>query len=164
MNNLPQRDEEFEREDLRGKPILWFLGGLTVVLVLVYFSMRGMFGLLNAYDHNKAEKSQQNPLVTTTADPDQRRNTSYPQTHAEISHHFSEPRLEEDERTELKDVRIKEEEMLHGYGWVDEQAGTVRIPIDRAMQLTVERGLPTRPQGTPAVTAGAGGKKASRAK
>src|SRR5208282_5249649 len=36
---------------------------------------------------------------------------------------------------------------LHSYGWVDEKAGTVRIPIERAMDLLVQRGLPVRSQG-----------------
>jgi hypothetical protein len=35
---------------------------------------------------------------------------------------------------------------LYSYGWVDEKAGTVHIPIDRAMDLIVQRGLPVRPQ------------------
>jgi hypothetical protein len=35
--------------------------------------------------------------------------------------------------------------ILHSYGWVDEQAGLVRIPITRAMELLTERGLPVRP-------------------
>jgi hypothetical protein len=38
-------------------------------------------------------------------------------------------------------------ELLEGYGWVDRSAGTVRLPIERAMQLLLERGLPTRPEG-----------------
>ena len=35
--------------------------------------------------------------------------------------------------------------MLDSYGWVDKNAGVVRIPIDEAMKLTLERGLPARP-------------------
>ncbi len=35
---------------------------------------------------------------------------------------------------------------MHSYGWVDQPAGVVRIPIDRAMELLAQRGLPTRPQ------------------
>jgi hypothetical protein len=35
---------------------------------------------------------------------------------------------------------------LEGYGWVDRQAGVVRLPIERAMELVLERGLPTRPE------------------
>jgi hypothetical protein len=34
--------------------------------------------------------------------------------------------------------------MLSSYGWLDRNAGVVRIPIDRAMKMTVERGLPVR--------------------
>ncbi len=33
---------------------------------------------------------------------------------------------------------------LHSYGWVDQKAGVVRIPIDRAMLLLLQRGLPAR--------------------
>jgi hypothetical protein len=42
-----------------------------------------------------------------------------------------------------------QEEMLTSYGWVDEKAGVVRIPINRAMDLLLQRGLPveTSPTG-----------------
>jgi len=50
-----------------------------------------------------------------------------------------------DERGQLDSIRIKEEETLNSYGWVDESAGVVHIPIQQAMQLLVEQGLPTRP-------------------
>jgi hypothetical protein len=42
------------------------------------------------------------------------------------------------------DFRRQEDAVLSGYGWVDKNAGTVRIPIEEAMRLTVERGLPSR--------------------
>jgi hypothetical protein len=59
---------------------------------------------------------------------------------------FPQPRLEGDERREINDFREQEEQTLNSYGWVDQKAGVVRIPIDRAMQLMAQRGLPTRPQ------------------
>jgi len=40
---------------------------------------------------------------------------------------------------------LDQENQLNSYGWVDEQAGTAHIPIDHAMDLIVERGLPVRP-------------------
>lgn len=45
---------------------------------------------------------------------------------------------------QLQEMREGERELLTGYGWIDRDAGVVRIPIDRAMELTVERGLPAR--------------------
>ena len=38
-----------------------------------------------------------------------------------------------------------EQQVLHGYGWVDEKAGVARIPIDEAKKLMLERGLPCGP-------------------
>ena len=56
------------------------------------------------------------------------------------------PRLQQFPRNELYDFRIGEEEFLHGYGWMNKNAGIVHIPVNEAMRLTVERGLlPSRP-------------------
>ena len=49
----------------------------------------------------------------------------------------------------FKDVyllRHSEAERLGSYGWVDKEGGVARIPIDRAMALTLNR-LPARPDG-----------------
>src|SRR5437764_125754 len=56
------------------------------------------------------------------------------------------PRLQSAPITDLGDMRAAEDQILTGYGWVDQPRGVVRIPIDRAMDLLAQRGLPTRPQ------------------
>lgn len=45
---------------------------------------------------------------------------------------------------ELAQVRAETQRALSKYGWVDRDAGVVYIPIERAMDLTLERGLPVR--------------------
>ena len=45
---------------------------------------------------------------------------------------------------DLRDLRTAEDEQLKSYGWVDRNGGVVRIPIDEAMKLTLQRGLPAR--------------------
>ncbi len=45
----------------------------------------------------------------------------------------------------LQELRATEEAVLTTYGWVDRKNGVVHIPIDRAMDLLLQRGLPTRP-------------------
>ena len=42
---------------------------------------------------------------------------------------------------DLAAFRAKEDAKLHGYAWVDKDAGVVRIPIERAMEMIAERGL-----------------------
>jgi hypothetical protein len=55
-----------------------------------------------------------------------------------------EPRLQTNPRADLKDLRDSEERVLESYSWVDRNGGVVRIPIDEAMKLTLQRGLPAR--------------------
>jgi hypothetical protein len=57
-----------------------------------------------------------------------------------------EPRLQASPRQELIDFRAREALILGTYGWIDRDAGTVRIPIDEAVRITLERGLPVRQQ------------------
>lgn len=56
------------------------------------------------------------------------------------------PRLQVAPRQDLQDFRAREDEILNNYEWIDKNAGRVRIPIDVAMKLTVQRGLPVRSQ------------------
>jgi len=44
---------------------------------------------------------------------------------------------------DIRQFREQENQLLHGYGWVDEQNGVVRIPVDQAKRLIVQRGMPT---------------------
>ena len=59
------------------------------------------------------------------------------------------PRLQSAPITDLKDMRAAEDQILTGYGWVDQQHGVVRIPIDRAIDLLAQRGVAARPQNEP---------------
>ena len=55
-----------------------------------------------------------------------------------------EPRLSIEPGKDLKTLRSEEDAMLKSYGWIDRDKGVVRIPIDRAIELLAERGLPAR--------------------
>jgi hypothetical protein len=59
---------------------------------------------------------------------------------------FKGPLLEVEEGEVLKRVRLRETLMLEGYGWVDQERGIGRIPVDRAMELMLARSS-TRAQG-----------------
>ena len=58
------------------------------------------------------------------------------------SREFPEPRLLIKPGANLAELRATEESDLNSYGWIDQSSGIARIPIDRAMQLLLERGLP----------------------
>jgi hypothetical protein len=42
-------------------------------------------------------------------------------------------------RQTLADLRKEQDEQQKTYGWVDKNAGVVRLPIERAMELTVQK-------------------------
>jgi len=59
------------------------------------------------------------------------------------------PRLQISPPADLAKFREAESQQLNSYGWVNQTAGVVRIPIDRAIELVLQRGLPTRQNGQP---------------
>jgi hypothetical protein len=63
------------------------------------------------------------------------------------------PRLQATPRVELKDYCEAQQREVTTYGWIDRRLGVVRIPIDRAMDLALERGLPARSSAQPAAGA-----------
>ena len=130
-------DVGFEREDLDSKPVIGFIVTVVISGILIYYVVWGIFYFLDAYD--KKHQQSRTPLVQI-----EKANPRDVQVN-EIQR-FPEPRLEDNERTELDGFRYGEEEQLNSYGWVDRSAGVAHIPIEQAMQLIAQQGLPTTPQ------------------
>ena len=61
------------------------------------------------------------------------------------------PRLQISAPAELEFFRNREEAELHSYGWINRKAGVVRIPIERAMDLILQEGLPARTNANQAI-------------
>src|SRR5215468_6669217 len=52
-----------------------------------------------------------------------------------------EPRLQETPPVDLQSYRAAEDQMLRSYGWIDQEKGIVRVPIEKAIDLLAQRGL-----------------------
>jgi hypothetical protein len=126
----------YERQDIGARGVLYFLIGLAVAGLLTYFVVDGLYSYLDK--RSEAQQAPVNPLVTNAPADTRNIGTDYPQGA------FPNPRLEVDERGQLNDIRIKEEQTLQSYDYIDKNAGIVRIPIDRAMDLITQRGLPVQ--------------------
>jgi hypothetical protein len=127
----------FEPQDLSAKGVFSFLAGLAIVGVVVYFILLGLYRFLDRY-----EAKRQPPTGPLAAKVESTPHGAMPNARMK----FPEPRLEVNERTEIGDFRLQEADRLNTYGWVDQKAGVVHIPIDRAMQLIAQQGLPVLPQ------------------
>lgn len=126
----------YEHEDLSPSGVIYFMVGLAVVVVIIYFIVFGMYRFLDCYE--KAHQPPMSPMVTPQADT---RTVTTEDTQA-----FPQPRLEKDEGMEFRKSIEDQDRKLATYNWVDKDKGIVQIPIGRAMDLIVERGLPVRPQ------------------
>ena len=126
----------YEHEDLSPTGVIYFMIGLAVVVVVIYFIVFGMYHFLDTYE--KAHQPAMSPMVAPQGDT---RIVTHENTQA-----FPEPRLEENERTQLLQIIQDQDRKLATYNWVDKDKGVVQIPIDRAMDLLVHRGLPVRPE------------------
>jgi hypothetical protein len=120
-------DVSHETSDVNIRGILASAAGLIVLGAVVYFVVWLFFVYLSR-QHQAAAGAPQFPLAVGQAD-------RLP----------PEPRLQVNPRQDLKDLRAVEEQLLTSYVWVDRNAGVVRIPIDEAMKLTLQRGFPSRP-------------------
>jgi hypothetical protein len=114
-----------EESDVNVRGVLGFAAGLLVTAVLIQF----MVWLLFVYFSGR-EAARVVP--------------EYPLAAGEQTRVPPEPRLQTNPREDLRALRAREDAVLNSYGWVDRTAGVVRIPIDEAIKLTVQRGLPVR--------------------
>lgn len=77
--------------------------------------------------------------------------------------------LQRDPVGDMVKFRAEEEKVLGEYGWIDRGAGVARIPVERALEIVAEKGLPGAPaapaapaaQAAPAATAEKGAKAAT---
>jgi hypothetical protein len=140
-SNNPYGHGSFEREDLSAAGVLYFIVGVAALGLVAFLLMVGFYKFL---DERAGEAQPEvSPLATNV--PKDTRNLAEGYKDY-LKDNFPAPRLEIDERTELNDDRIAEEEKLNSYGYVDDNHVTVRIPIERAMDLIAQRGLPVRSQ------------------
>jgi hypothetical protein len=115
-----------EESDVNILAIFGFGAGLIAVAVVVHVAILLLFNFFDS--RAKQQGAATYPLAA--AQQEERRPP--------------EPRLQTEPREDLAALRAREDETLRSYGWVDRNAGVVRIPIDRAMELTLQRGLPAR--------------------
>jgi hypothetical protein len=138
-----------EGDGLSYSGIVWFVVILTVTTLLAQLLVWGAFEWMEA--RADSADTARAPLAAPPIKPSIQNGRLVTGTDAPALPAAS---LVE-EPAVLREFRVRENENLSTYGWVDQSAGTVRIPIDRAKDLVIERGLPTRPGAPPSALAGA---------
>jgi hypothetical protein len=124
-----------ELTDAQAAPVLRFLAFLAVVSIGVAAVVVVFYNYLESREAR--EKTSRYPMAAGATRP-------LPPP----------PRLQNYPFQDIKELRQEEHRLLETYEWVDKNRGVVRIPIDRAIEVLAEKGLPYR-QGGASPPAGA---------
>lgn len=116
--------KNYELSDASIRNVVLFGVGLSVLIAAVLLLVGGVFRFLAGL---KEPGPAPSPLALEREIP-------------------PEPRLQVTPGVDIEKMHVAEQATLHSYGWADRQAGVVRIPIERAIELTAQRGLPFRVQ------------------
>ncbi|MDT5296117.1 MAG: hypothetical protein QOJ76_2997 [Acidobacteriota bacterium] len=166
VSYITNPDVAHEESDVAVRPLLWFVGGLTfftivvcaaVLLMFLYFQRRELSQELEASPlaRQGAERLPPEPRLqlapgwSVSTDDGRRHDLSYDAKTEHVPQPWSEYLLVSDEwRRELNE-----------YGWADEKAGTVRLPVKDAMRLYLQRRQTGQP--APAQAPASGGQQQS---
>ncbi|MGH9338268.1 MAG: hypothetical protein ACRD1R_01425 [Acidobacteriota bacterium] len=116
-----------ENSGVNIKYLAYFAVGLFISVVVIHLVLAGMFFFLDAMRQDTAEL----PVVGGPMAP-------------------PEPRLQVSPSMDLDVFRAEIEAVLNSYGWVDQERGVARIPVEKAMDLILEKGLLSSAQSGPA--------------
>jgi hypothetical protein len=134
----------YEQADVRVTGIIVFLVSLGIFVAVTGALCYGIGKMINA--HMDTEDGP-NSKWTKTADIRQLGNlANNPEMQSKVyqlTQQFPTPRLQlDDGYQEIADMHAREDLLLDNYSWADAAHSKVRIPIDQAIALIAERGLP----------------------
>jgi hypothetical protein len=125
MSEPPDNPEVVHEEsDVNVRAIFGFGAGLVALAIVVHLLL---WLLVNYYTKQADQVPRDFPL-----------SAEYQQQPP------PEPRLQTRPQEDLRELRAREDAILNGYGWVDKNAGVAHIPIEEAMKIVAQRGLPAR--------------------
>jgi hypothetical protein len=114
---------DYQDRDIKLKPLLV---GLLILALVTVFAVVSMYGLLLLFRADADRDYEPKSAVAAGRDLP------------------GGPLLQVVPSEELAAHREVERLFLEQYQWIDPEAGVARIPIDRAMAILAERGMPMR--------------------
>jgi hypothetical protein len=145
-------------EDFSLRNVVLFAVGIVLLMVVATVAM--YFITVELRDRDRAQDAPPSPIVREAAEAGIRQEPPAPRLQPQpgVSTGLVDRGIRPDRKTapnvEMRRFLAEEEEELNSYGWVDEGHGIARVPIDRAMEILVEQGLPETPESSPADAGG----------
>lgn len=144
----------YEQTDVGVTGIVVFLVSLFIFVGVCGALTWGMGKMINAWMNRDDARTNQDLGLTTKWTPKQNirdlgnlpNSPDMQKKVAELTQNFPTPRVQlDDGNQDVAELHQREDLLLDHYSWVDQSKGKVRIPIERAMELIAQRGLPVVP-------------------
>ena len=134
----------YEPSDVGVTGIAVFLVSLLIFVGVCGVLTWAMGKVLNAHMNNEDGATSKWATVVNIRDlGNMPSSPEMQQKVAELTQQFPTPRVQTDDgNQDVADLHEREDLLLNHYSWVDRSKGTVRIPIERAMEIIAQRGLP----------------------
>ena len=134
----------YEQADVRVTGIVVFLTALGIFVAVTGVLCYGIGKIINAHmDKEDGPKSKWASTVNVRDLGNLPNSPALQNQMSQLTQQFPSPRLQlDDGYQEIADIHAKEDLLLNNYSWVDKSQGKVRIPIDKAIELIAQRGLP----------------------
>lgn len=147
QKNSGMKQQGFEATDVSVSGVIVFIVALALFVGVFFIFCFGMGKVINtALMKRDGPPNKWNSLATTPSGKSKNMPNSpelQQEQLAQLTRQFIEPRLQGDDgHQDTADLHAKEDLLLDHYTWVDRNQGKLRIPIDKAMELIAERGLP----------------------
>jgi len=144
----------YEATDVRVTGIVVFLVSLFIFVGVCGLLTIGMGHLINAWmDKEDGPTSKWAKTVEVRELGNMPTSPELQRKMAELTQQFPTPRVQTDDgNQDVADLHQRENLLLDNYSRIDGTQGKVRIPIERAMELIAQRGLPVVPASTEQAT------------
>ncbi len=137
VSHIQNPDVTHEHNDINVRGTMTFVIALAIGIVVSFLLMWGMFGYLNGREAG-LDAEQPASTLARGRKPEDR---LPPEPRLQLA-----PGSQRHPLKEMDDVRNEWRTHLDNYAWMDQTTGTVRIPIERAKELLLQKGLPVREQ------------------
>ncbi|MGD0831302.1 MAG: hypothetical protein ABR907_10190 [Terracidiphilus sp.] len=134
----------YEKTDVGVAGIVVFLASLAIFAVVTAALAYGIGKVINAHMAKEdGPPSKWARSVDVRPLGDLASSAAMQNKMAEMTQKFPTPRVQTDDgNQDVADLHAREDLLLENYSWADQGQGKVRIPIERAMELLAQRGLP----------------------
>jgi hypothetical protein len=139
-HGAPAASPSYETRDANVRGVIGFFVGLSLMLLFTALVCWGMFKYFSV---SQASRAPASPFSETRQLP-------------------TGPQLQVNPRQDWLRFRAEQEHALESYSWESREDGTVRVPIERAMEMLLKQGLPVAPSASPTGTAAGAEKPAPK--